>query len=313
MLVLDMLTHSLIALTVLAQAPAPKTKTPSPQTLAARTLVDAELAFAKLADSESTNAAFLSVLDATGILFRPGPVNGRTWLKTQTTDATKLTWYPAFVEVSQAGDLGYSTGPYEWRPEAGSTQVSQGHFVSVWERHGGMWKLMLDTGISHAAPAEEDPIFRPENSKSDFISASTRLSVMTFSAEALQALDLEFSSTASARGVLFAYSTYLAPEARFYRPGDSPTHDVDAVKRLLQTKQGSVSWSPMGGGVAKSSDLGYTYGLSEFKPKTKTGKPPAAVEMAAFLHIWKRQSSGRWKLILDIENPIAPSKAKAQN
>ena len=297
--------------TLLVQAAAPPAKTqpaPTPQTLAARSLVLAELGFARKAAEENTQAAFVSVLDEMGVLFRPGPVNGKAWFATRPDDGSKLSWFPSFVEVSQAGDLGFSTGPFQWCEKVGSEQVIHGHFVSIWGRRNGTWKLLLDTGLSHDAPGEEDPVFEPENLK-----GTTKVEAAPpFSAEALQNREKEFSNAASVRGLLSAYSAYLAPEARFYRPGTQPTTDLENVRKALQARKGNMTWAPLGGTVAKSNDLGYTYGISEFKPAIKpTGKagtPPLAPQSSMFLHVWKRQPTGHWKVVLDIENPLPPGK-----
>jgi ketosteroid isomerase-like protein len=282
-----------------------KAPAPSAQTRAAKSLVEAELGFAKKAEIEGINPAFLSVLDDLGILFRPGPVNGRAWLHAQQPDTSKLTWFPAFVEVSEAGDLGYSTGPYQWRGEADSTKVSHGHFVSIWGRRGGSWKLLLDMGSSHAAPGEEDPVFEPENTK-----ATTNVaSLPQFSTEALQNLEMEFSNAASVHGILSAYNTYLATDARFYRADIYPTTQLDEIRKALEKVDGIVKWTCLGSAVARSNDLGYAYGIREYSPNpTVLPKPETMRKHAArnymFLHVWKRQVTGRWKVILDLENPL---------
>lgn len=277
----------------------------SAQTRAAHSLVHAELAFADMAGQEGNDAAFLSVLDDMGVLFRPGPVNGKAWLRKQKLDTSKLTWFPSYVEVSEAGDLGYSTGPYQWRAEAESKEASHGHFVSVWGRRGGSWKLLLDLGSPHAAPGELDPVFEPENAK-----GTGKSEVLPpFSAEALQNLEKEFSNAASVRGILSAYNTYLASDARFYRAGAQPTAQLDDIRKALERVKGTVKWTCLGSVVAKSNDLGYAYGISELIPTSAPSSKPGAaptptVQNSSFLHVWKRQPSGRWKVILDIENPI---------
>lgn len=279
---------------------------PTAQTRAAQGLVEAELAFSKKADQDGTAAAFQDVLDDLGVLFRPGPVNGKTWLARQQPDGSKLTWYPSLVEVSAAGDLGYSTGPYQWRAAANSKQVSHGHFVSVWGRCGTSWRLLLDIGSSHPAPGEEDPVFEPENGKDAWQAEP----LPPFSPEALQALETAFSNAASARGILSAYNTYLAADAYFYRTGCQPTTQVDDIRKALEKLDRNVTWTCLGSAVAKSHDLGYAYGIREYKPNPATMPKPETMRKQAprtftFLHIWKRQQSGRWKVILDIENPMS--------
>lgn len=279
---------------------------PNAQTRAAQALVEAELAFAKRAGQDGTTAAFLGVLDDMGVLFRPGPVNGKAWLARQKPDTSHLTWFPAFVEVSAAGDLGYSTGPYQWRAAADSKQASHGHFVSVWGRRGASWKLLLDLGSPHAAPGEEDPIFEPENGK-DSLKADA---LPPFSAESLQNLETAFSNMASVRGILSAYNTYLAADACFYRTGSQPTTQVDDIRKALEKVNGIVKWTCLGSAVSKSHDLAYAYGIREYTPNPAAMTKPDTTRKQVphtfnFLHVWKRQPSGRWKVILDIENPMS--------
>ncbi len=255
------------------------------------------------ARQEGNHAAFLSVLDDRGVLFRPGPVIGKAWLRKQQPDASKLTWFPSFVDVSEAGDLGYSTGPYEWRADAESKQVAHGHFVSIWGRRGGAWKLWVDMGSPHAAPAEEDPVFEPQNSKG----AGMGQAAPPFSAEALQNLEKEFWNAVSARGTLPAYLAYLAADARFYRPGALPTTDLDAIRKALEKAKGATVWTCLGSAMAKSNDLGYVYGISERAmdlPQEPGATPIPVRKHFIFLHVWKRQPDGRWKVALDIENPL---------
>ncbi|MDE3245813.1 MAG: nuclear transport factor 2 family protein [Acidobacteriota bacterium] len=278
---------------------------PDARTRAAQSLVDAELAFAKMAEEQGSQAAFLKVLDDLGVLFRPGPVNGKAWLRQRKPDASKLTWFPSFVEVSEAGDLGYTTGPYQWRANAESKQAAHGHFVSIWGRRAGTWKLLLDMGSAHAAQGEEDPLFEPENTKGP----GKVQPLPMFTPEALQNLEEEFSNVASVRGILIAYNSFLAPGARIYREGAQPTTQLDDIRRTLEQVRGNVKWTCLGSAVARSLDLGYAYGLREYDAaataRTGPGNPHGPVARNSFfLHVWKRQASGRWKVVLDIENLV---------
>jgi uncharacterized protein (TIGR02246 family) len=70
-----------------------------------------------------------------------------------------LTWVPDFVEVSKAGDLGYSIGTYRSvgvTPD-GVEMESLGVYVSVWRRQDdGRWLAELDLGnvVSPPQPVE---------------------------------------------------------------------------------------------------------------------------------------------------------------
>jgi ketosteroid isomerase-like protein len=56
-----------------------------------------------------------------------------------------------------------------------------------------------------------------------------------------------------------------------------------------------MSWKPKGGFLAKSNDLGYTYGVY----KIITGDSALT---GTYLSIWRKQKDGTWKVVLDTGN-----------
>jgi hypothetical protein len=61
------------------------------------------------------------------------------------------TWEPAFAEVSQSDDLGYTYGTYELakkdsRPRAPkmAQQVEVGNYYRIWKKQGNAWKVVAD-------------------------------------------------------------------------------------------------------------------------------------------------------------------------
>uniref|UniRef100_A0A832I572 Nuclear transport factor 2 family protein n=1 Tax=Eiseniibacteriota bacterium TaxID=2212470 RepID=A0A832I572_UNCEI len=136
------------ALAVAALATAAAAATPEADSLAA-----AERAFARAAVERGMRTAFLEYLAPDAILFRPGPVHGPAAWRGRPESPAVLDWRPAFVEVSGAGDAGFSTGPWTLRATRDAAPTAHGQFVSVWRRaRGGPWRVVLDIGISHADP-----------------------------------------------------------------------------------------------------------------------------------------------------------------
>src|SRR5687768_7313068 len=86
-----------------------------------QSLVDAERAFARASEEKGTREAFLAVIADDGILFRPAAVNGKKWLLDHPAPASpkrsSLSWQPRFADISAAGDMGYTTGPWEFRED----------------------------------------------------------------------------------------------------------------------------------------------------------------------------------------------------
>ncbi|MGH9424802.1 MAG: YybH family protein, partial [Terriglobia bacterium] len=111
-------------------------------------LIEAERAFAATSLAKGTRAAFLEFLAEDSVLFRPGPIPGKKWIEEHPAPSTFLTWEPAFADVAQSGDLGYTTGPWEIRPTGPKDKpTAYGHFVSVWKRQtDGLWKVVVDLG-----------------------------------------------------------------------------------------------------------------------------------------------------------------------
>jgi ketosteroid isomerase-like protein len=69
---------------------------------------------------------------------------------------------------------------------------------------------------------------------------------------------------------------------------------------FLDDKNNRLIWTPVGGDISASADLGYTYGTFEFHSKDKDGKP--TVEHGKYTSIWKLQKDSHWKVVLDMGN-----------
>lgn len=54
----------------------------------------------------------------------------------------------------------------------------------------------------------------------------------------------------------------------------------------------TITWYPVKAEVAKSDDLGYSWGNWQFKTQDTT-------YYGNYVTIWKKQSDGRWKMLLD--------------
>lgn len=124
------------------------------ETIGFDSLVAAERGFARVSAERGMRAAFLEHLASDGIVFRPGPLNGMRVWQSRGESRAVLAWTPAYAELSGAGDLGFSSGPWTFAGSKDAAPSAFGEFVSVWRRGGdGAWKVALDIGISHADPA----------------------------------------------------------------------------------------------------------------------------------------------------------------
>ncbi len=264
-----------------------------------KSLVEAEREFSRTSEKKGIREAFLAFLAADALLFRPNPVNGRQYMTDQPEDRGRLTWTPLFAEVSAAGDLGYTSGPYQYRPP-GSDAVGHGHYVSVWRKQpNGKWRVVIDLGIVH-----DQPEGLPTEVSSPAASPSpAEKTDAEPSRGALLSADTAFSEVAADRGALAAYEAHASDDIRLYRMRDFPQVGKAAMRAALSGISGRLTWKPSGGEVARSGDLGVTYGVAEFLPGNVQGVSPYP---GSYVRIWRRQD-GVWKVVLDLVLQFPPS------
>ena len=94
------------------------------------------------------------------------------------------------------------------------------------------------------------------------------------------------------------YQDYSAEDIRYYRDGEQPAVGKEKVCDKIARQTGTMIWKPMASDVAKSGDLGYTYGVSKFESLSGDEKSDS------YLRIWKKKKEGNWKVVLDLANPI---------
>ncbi len=265
-----------------------------------RSMVETERAFAQASADKGTRDAFLAFLADDAIMFMPRPVNGKKAWSERPKRPGLLSWEPIYADISVAGDMGYTTGPWEFRPEgAGGKPVAFGNFMTVWKKQpDGTFKFVLDLGISNPQPTATQTLsFSNVKSKLSKMGADANADV---EAERKSLLEMEraFSKASAERGVLKAYPSYLANDVRLLHPDKFPFVGAQAARTALEANQATLTWEPTFADVSRSGDLGYTYG--KYQKKLADGKE----ETGNIVHVWKRQPDGKWKVVIEVINPI---------
>lgn len=266
-----------------------------------QSLVDAERAFARAASEKGVRDSFLAFIADDGILYRPGPVNGKKWLTDRPARPGLLTWQPVYADISSSGDLGFTTGPWEFRPNGPEdTPVAFGQFASVWRKQAdGTWKFVNDLGIDQGKPAVS-----PTTWKLPVSFSATKVDTKVDTAvgkKALIELEEKFSKASLKKGMAFPFADYAAEDIRALRSGTFPAigYKEAVAFEALRTGSRGMSWVPMDADVSSSGDLGYTYGRYELM----AGKNGPA-ENGNYLRVWKKQKNGKWKVVLDVMSVI---------
>ena len=271
------------------------------QTSSLTSLVETEKAFAAMSSSKGIKAAFLANLADDGILFRPGPVNGKElWRKRPDTSAARLEWAPVYADIGASGDVGYTTG---WSIFTLSPNVDQppyyGYFLTVWDKQpDGFWKFALDLGIGNEHPERVDTTMLLP----DALLTKSGGSNVKAEQSLISKLESRYSQL-SKKNTASAIKSLGADNIRFYRDGDVPSVNRGQALERLSSLQEKMTSSVEKLFVASSCDLAYTYG----KYDATYGKSKAK-SSSYYVHIWKKNSSNEWKLVLDILNPPPSSK-----
>jgi ketosteroid isomerase-like protein len=254
---------------------------------AVRAVVDAERKFYQLGQEQGTRAAFLAFLAEDGIVFQPGPVNGKeVWSKRQ-EKGLDLIWEPTFAAIARSGDFGYDTGPAKWRANKKEPNFTgYGHFISIWKKQkDGAWKVALDCGIENTKSDVKPPLqlVIPKNRGQGTL-------------ESLQQTQDAFVVTARL-DFTKAFRQFGGDEVRLYRDGSFPTVGKKDAVELLGSEQAGVALEIMKTDASSSADLAYDYG----KYSDTRSQPPKA---GHFFQVWQTDAAGAWKLMLDWQQAL---------
>lgn len=125
--------------------------------------------------------------------------------------------------------------------------------------------------------------------------------------QTLMAIDEQFCREFAAKGVE-GWLAYFADDAVVFRSAGPITRDrkslEDHYRKLFGPGKVPLTWKPLGGEIATSGDLGFTYGTWEMATKDKDGRP--VTRTGKYQTTWKKQRDGSWKIVADIGNPDEP-------
>ncbi|HKI88440.1 MAG TPA: nuclear transport factor 2 family protein [Draconibacterium sp.] len=110
--------------------------------------------------------------------------------------------------------------------------------------------------------------------------------------------DKSFSATSEKIGYAKAFIEFAHPEVVMLRKNSMPVIGKQALTKLFENAHSedlNFTWKPLGGDIAQSGELGYTYGIYTIKQDT-------VVEKGTYVSVWKKDENGQWKYVLDSGN-----------
>ena len=279
-----------------------------------QSMVDTERAFAQMSEEQGIRPSFMAFIADDGILFRPTAVKGKRWMADHPLPPSDkrplLSWQPTFADIARVGDMGYTTGPWEYKADIHDAKpVAWGNFLTVWKKQpDGSWKFAIDLGISNPQPAQAAVPWQPPRIYRQAMAG--RLVDVKAETTLLLAREREFSSASETRGAQQAFDAYAADEVRVFRNDKLPFAGKSAAAAALPANPFVWTWEPAFADVSKSGDLGYTYGTYELVAKDSRPKAPkmaAKVEVGNYYRIWKKQGNA-WRVVADLLDPLPEPK-----
>ena len=115
----------------------------------------------------------------------------------------------------------------------------------------------------------------------------------------LLSTDRSFSELSEKEGIKIAYFEYIDSNGVLLRPNELPIIGAEAIDFLAQQNDQdyTLTWDPQHAEVGNSGDLGFTYGVYILKAKDYD-----TLFYGNYTNIWRKQTDGKWKLILNSGN-----------
>lgn len=117
--------------------------------------------------------------------------------------------------------------------------------------------------------------------------------------ETLLKIDSCFSDYSVKHGYAKAFLKFAATDAVILRDGSLPVKGLYELSKTFDTlaqPRVILSWKPIDGKIATSSDLGYTYGRYLVTSMTQQGQ---ILESGNYVTTWIKNQEGNWKWSLD--------------
>lgn len=122
--------------------------------------------------------------------------------------------------------------------------------------------------------------------------------------EKIMQLSKEWSQAASAADADKTLG-YWADDAILFSPGQPPLNGKKEIKKMIEQSFGipgfKISWQPLSVQVSASGDMAYLLEDSELSFTDSTGN--TVTEKSKAVSIWRKQSDGAWKNVVDISTP----------
>ena len=265
-------------------------------------MIETERAFAARALVVGWKNAFLDYFSPAAVGFadgQPGSAREQIGKNPDPPKDLQLIWEPRFGDVAASGELGYLTGPVRnVRASRDGGRPRFSNYASVWKRQkDGSFKVVMDVGVNtpSAVPFPAGFTRAPHQNRftGDYDESTPPLGTAD-----------ELLNSALKTSQLRAYRPRLAEGVRFHRQNQMPIVGIPAATKWLASQRAVSSADSRFSEVARSGDLGYTWGTFTIAPRRVTaggrGQQTVNIQAGFYVRVWVRERNGQWKVALDV-------------
>lgn len=252
-----------------------------------KSLVKAENEYAATAEKRGLKAATDEFASATGLVFRPNPVNAKTY-NASAPDVQGMTWAPVLARVSRSGDWGFTTGEFTM----GTGDKKYGSYLSVWKAENDRWKVALDIGTDHNKPLKNlalQAIEPKDHYKPKFANAKE----LKAGKDIILTTEKTLNTMLKTYGVA-AFAGFSNADARLLFPGNEPIVGKEKILQFMNGMVGKINLKTTDADKAAGGDLAYTYGLATVDYKTDLR------EAFNYVFVWERQADHTWNIVAQV-------------
>ncbi|WP_432713449.1 YybH family protein [Pedobacter sp.] len=255
-----------------------------------KSLVAAEKEFASSAAKNGVKSAFLTFADPDAIVFRPNPVNVKTYYAGQENNKD-LSWAPDYARVSKSGDWGFTTGSYVFN----GSKKEYGQYLSLWKVVNGKWVLTLDIGAEHNKPletvttkfVEPEGFHKPKFNTPKQIAAGNDIILTT---------EKTLNAAIKSYGAV-AFAGFVNPDSRLLFPGREPIIGKEKILGFYNSMISKMNLKTTKVEKALGGDLAYSYGVATVDYRADLR------ESFHYVFIYERQPDHTWNIALQLFTP----------
>lgn len=251
-----------------------------------KSLVNAEKDFAKSVAKNGDKDAYLAHSLASALVFRPNPVNVKTYYNAQTNSEKSVTWEPNLAQVSHSGDLGFTTGSYM----VDGAEKKYGQYLSIWKSENGKWKLAIDLETSSNKPLGQ--------TAAKFIEPKDHVAPKFLNEREIKAgkdiiltTEKTLNTFLKTHGVA-AFGGFLTDDARVLFPGNDLITGKGKIVTFYSGMISKINLKTTGVDKALGSDLAYTFGVATIDYKADLR------ESFNYVFVYEKAADASWNLIV---------------